>query len=75
MRVASHSKNTNQQDLIILLSLIPYLRTSMFLILLYVMGLATVMSIKSSQTHPSQNILLLMLSILKIARWMSKNVF
>jgi hypothetical protein len=35
----------------------PYLRISMFLALLYVMGLVTAMSIKLGPSHPSPNII------------------
>jgi hypothetical protein len=37
----------------------PYLRISMFLTLLYVMGLATAVSIQLGLSHPSPNIILL----------------
>jgi hypothetical protein len=47
-----------------LLSPNPYLRISMFLALLYVMGLATAMSIQLGPSHTSPNIIQLMCSYL-----------
>ncbi len=45
----------------------------MFLILLYVMGLVTAMSIQSGPSHPSPNILQLTPSILKVRPLHLKN--
>jgi hypothetical protein len=72
-----------------LLSPNPYLRISMFLALLYVMGLATAMSIQLGPSHPSPsiiqltysylthilNIFHLTFSIHKTIRWISKTMF
>ncbi len=50
----------------------PCLRNFGFFSLLYVMDLATIVSVQLGPTHPSPNTPQLMLSILKIARWISK---
>jgi hypothetical protein len=69
--------NTDQQDLNILLSLIQYLRISItrFLILLHVIGLATVMSILIGPIHPSPNIPQLMCPYLTLSVGSLKFIF
>jgi hypothetical protein len=72
-----------------LLSPNPFLIISMFLALLYVLGLVTAMSIQLDSSHPSQNIIQLTcpyltrfseylptyVSLLKTVHWISKTIF
>jgi hypothetical protein len=76
MHDASHSREgNNQRDPNKSAFLVQYKRISMFLIILYTMGLATFVSIQIGLMHLSPKIFSTDVSILNNARWISETVY